>query len=81
MDPESISILMYLLGISSEVSRIVRELGLERADTLSCNSVIAPMSSMQPSVGAGVGGLLKNFLNLRLIWHWSSSFWTICCLS
>ena len=66
MDPESISILMYLFGISSEVSHIVREFGLERADMLSHNSIIALMSSMQPSVGARVGGLLKNFLNPRL---------------
>ena len=67
MDPESISVLMYLFGISLEVSHIVMEFGLEIADMLSCNSVIAPMSSMQPSSGAGVRGLLKNFLNLRLV--------------
>src|SRR3979490_2271969 len=72
---------MYLLGISSEVSHIVRELGLERVDALSHNSIIAPMSSMPPSVGAGVRGLLKNFLNPRLVWHQSSCFWMICCLS
>ena len=57
---------MCLLGINSEVSRSVREFGLERADALRCNSVSALMGSMQPSVGAGVGGLLKNFLNPRL---------------
>ena len=57
---------MCLLGINLEVSCNVREFGLERADTLRRNSVSAPMGSMQPSVGAGVGGLLKNFLNPRL---------------
>ena len=70
MDPESISILMYLFGISLEVSSIVRDFRLERADTLSLNSVnsvIAPISSTQPSVGAGVRGLLKIFLNTRLV--------------
>ena len=66
MDPESISVLMYLFRISLEVSHIVREFGLERSEALSCNSVNAPMSSMQPSVGAIFRGLLKNFLNPRL---------------
>ena len=57
---------MCLLGINLEVSCNVRDFGLERVDTLRRNSVSALMGSMQPSVGAGVRGLLKNFSNLRL---------------
>src|SRR3979490_1037247 len=72
---------MCLLGINSEVSRSVREFGLERADMLRRNSVSAPMGSTQPSVGAGVGGLLKNFLNPRLSWRQNSFCRVIFCLS
>ena len=52
VDPESMRVMILELGSESEVSRIIRELGLERADALSRSSVVALRSPMQSSVGA-----------------------------
>ena len=72
MDPESMSVMISESGIRLEVSRSVRELGPERADALSLNSVSAPMVSTQSSVGAESRGLLSDFLTPRQFLHWRS---------
>ena len=58
---------MSELGIRPEVSHNVRELGPERADALSLNSMSAPMVFTQSSVSVELRGLLIYFLTLRQI--------------
>ena len=72
MDLESMRVMMLELGIRSEMSCSVRELGPERANALSLNSASAPMVSMQSSVGVESRGLLSDFLTPRQISHWKS---------
>ena len=57
-----------VFGIRSEVTEIVREFGLERADALSCGSIGALVSLTQSSVSAELRGLLMDFLTLSQTW-------------
>ena len=69
VDLESMRVMMSESGIWLEVSHNVRELGSERVDALSLNSVSAPMVSTQSSVSAESRGLLSDFLTLRWFLH------------
>ena len=67
VDPESMRVMMLQFGIRSEVSRNVKELGPERADALSLNSVSALMVSTQSSVSAESRGLLSDFFDSEAV--------------